>query len=75
MRTIRLLLCALCLVLVGCSEQKATELFETAAFEENQGNVPHAKQLYEELVNLYPSTKVAEIAKVRLEELNGRKDP
>lgn len=75
MRTIRLLLCALCLVLVGCSEQKATELFETAAFEENQGNVPHAKQLYEELVNQYPSTKVAEIAKVRLEELNARKDP
>lgn len=75
MRTMRLLLCVLCLVLVGCSEQKATELFETAAFEENQGNVPHAKQLYEELVNQYPSTKVAEIAKVRLEELNARKDP
>ena len=75
MRTARLLLCALCLVFVGCSEQKATELFETAAFEENRGNLPHAKQLYEELVNLYPSTKVAEIAKARLEDLNSRKEP
>lgn len=67
-----LLLCVLCLVLVGCSEQKATELFETAAFEENQGNIPHAKQLYEELVNLYPSTKMAEIARARLEDLESR---
>ena len=75
MRTAQLLLCALCLVLVGCSEQKATELFETAAFEENQGNVPHAKQLYEELVNLYPSTKVAEIARARLEDLKIREQP
>jgi TolA-binding protein len=72
MKTARLLLCALCLVLAGCSEQKATELFETAAFEENQGNIPHAKQLYEELVNLYPSTKVAESARARLEDLESR---
>ena len=75
MKTARLLLCALCLVLVGCSEQKATELFETAAFEENQGNLPHAKQLYEELVNLYPSTKVAEIARARLDDLKTREQP
>ncbi|MDH4301621.1 MAG: hypothetical protein OEV51_06045 [Nitrospira sp.] len=68
----RLLLCALCLVVLGCSDQKAAELFETAAFEENQGNIPHAKQLYEELVNLYPSTKVAEIARSRLEDLRNR---
>jgi TolA-binding protein len=50
-------------------------LFETAAFEENQGNVPHAKQLYEELVNRYPSTKVAEIARARLEDLKTREQP
>ncbi len=68
----RLLLCALCLVVLGCSDQKAAELFETAAFEENQGNIPHAKQLYEELMNLYPSTKVAEIARSRLEDLKNR---
>jgi hypothetical protein len=73
MMTARLVLCALCLMLYGCSDQKAKELFETAAFEENQGNVPHAKQLYQELVNLYPSTKVAEIARARLADLDSRK--
>ena len=74
MITARLVLCTLCLVLLGCSESsKAKELFETAAFEENQGNLPHAKQLYQELVNLYPSTKVAEIARARLADLESRK--
>ena len=51
----------------------ALDRAETAAFEENQGNVPHAKQLYQELVNLYPSTKVAEIARARLTDLESRK--
>lgn len=70
----RLVLCALCLMLLGCSDSsKAKELFETAVFEENQGNLPHAKQLYQELVNLYPSTKVAEIAQARLADLDSRK--
>lgn len=69
----RLVLCALCLMLVACSDQKAKELFETAAFEESQGNMPHAKQLYQELVNLYPSTKVAEIARARLADLDNSK--
>lgn len=70
----RLVLCAFCVMLLACSDNsKAKELFETAAFEENQGNLPHAKQLYQELVNLYPSTKVAEIARARLEDLESRK--
>ncbi|MDF0650736.1 MAG: hypothetical protein P0121_04590 [Nitrospira sp.] len=69
----RLVFSVLCLVLLGCSDQKAKDLFETAAFEENQGNLPHAKQLYQELVNLYPSTKVAEIARARLADLDSRK--
>lgn len=73
MLTARLVLCVLCLLLLGCSDQKAKELFETAAFEESQGNMPHAKQLYQELVNLYPSTKVAEIARARLADLDSRK--
>ncbi len=72
MMTARLVLCALCFLLLGCSEQKASDLFETAAFEENQGNLPHAKQLYQELVNLYPSTKMAEIARARLNEMDSR---
>lgn len=73
MITGRLVLCVFCLMALGCADQNAKELFETAAFEENQGNVPHAKELYQELVNLYPSTKVAEIARARLVELDSRK--
>jgi TolA-binding protein len=57
------------LLLLGCSD-KAKELFETAAFEENQGNVPHAKELYEELVRSYPSSKEAELARTHLTDLN-----
>ena len=71
----RLLLCALCLVVLGCSEQKAAELFEIAAFEDSQGNFSHAKELYEELVKNYPSAKVSEIARVRLEDLDSKKLP
>jgi len=55
-------------LLLGCSD-KAKELFETAAFEENQGNIPHAKELYEELVRSYPSSKEAELARAHLADL------
>ena len=72
MITARLGLCALCFDAARLLRPEAKELFETAAFEENQGNVPHAKQLYQELVNLYPSTKVAEIARSRLTDLGSR---
>lgn len=74
MMTARLALCAFCLMLLGCSDSsKAKDLFETAAFEENQNNLSHAKELYEELVRLYPSTKEAEIGRARLADLNNRK--
>ena len=72
MTTARLVLCALCLTLLSCSDQKAKELFETAAFEEAQSNPAHAKQLYQELVNLYPTTKEAEIARSRIADLDSR---
>ena len=52
----------------GCGD-KAKELLETAEFEERQQNVPHAKQLYEELVRLYPSSAQAETARARLDLL------
>lgn len=68
----RSIFCALgLLLLLGCSD-KAKDLFETAVFEENQNNVPHAKQLYEELVSRYPSSKEAELAKARLADLKER---
>jgi TolA-binding protein len=60
----------LSLLVSGCSGDKANELLETAQFEERQMNVSHAKQLYEEVIRLYPSSPQAETAKQRLAKLN-----
>lgn len=60
----------LSLLVSGCSGDKAKELLETAQFEERQMNVSHAKQLYEEVIRLYPSSPQAETAKQRLAKLN-----
>jgi hypothetical protein len=65
-----LLLTILTLVLWGCTGDKPKEMLETAEFEERQMNLPHAKQLYEDLVRLYPSTREADIARSRLSVLN-----
>ena len=59
-----------CVVLAACSGDKPKELIETAEFEERQHNVAHAKQLYEELVRVYPDSKQAETARTRLVSLN-----
>jgi TolA-binding protein len=61
---------ALCVVLAACSGDKPKELLETAELEERQHNVVHAKQLYEDLVQLYPSSPQAETARKRLVSLN-----
>jgi TolA-binding protein len=45
-------------------------MLKTAEFEERQQNVAHAKQIYEELVRLYPSSGQAEFARARLDTLN-----
>ena len=55
-----------CLVMASCSGDKPKELLETAELEERQHNVVHAKQLYEDLIRLYPSSPQAEIARARL---------
>ena len=60
----------LLLLLSSCSGDKAKELLETAQFEERQMNVPHAKQLYEEVIRLYPSSPQAQTARERLAKLN-----
>jgi len=60
----------LCVVLAACSGDKPKELLETAELEERQHNVIHAKQLYEDLVHLYPSSPQAETARKRLASLN-----
>jgi TolA-binding protein len=60
----------LVLLLGGCTGDKAKELLETAEFEERQMNVPHAKQLYEEVLRRYPSSPQAQTARERLAKLN-----
>ena len=71
MMTARLIFCALCcMLLLGCSGDKAKELLETAELEDQQNNAAHAKQLYEDLVRLYPSSPEAEFARARLDTLN-----
>ena len=60
-----------CVALAACSSKdKVEELLKTAELEERQQNVAHAKQLYEELVRLYPSSPQAEFARTRLDKLN-----
>ena len=59
-----------CVVLAACSGDKPKELLETAELEDRQHNVAHAKQLYEDLVRLYPSSPQAEFARARLTSLN-----
>jgi TolA-binding protein len=60
-----------CVTLAACSGgNKAEEMLKTAEFEERQQNIAHAKQLYEDLVRLYPSSGQAEFARARLDKLN-----
>jgi hypothetical protein len=70
MNTARLILSALCcMLLLSCSGDKAKELLETAEFEERQMNLPHAKQLYEDVIRLYPTSKEAATAQAHLAAL------
>ena len=62
-------LAILVLAVTACSGDKAKELLETAEFEERQHNDAHAKQLYEDIVRLYPDSKAAVTARARLDEL------
>lgn len=63
------ILLSFALFLAGCPGNKAKDLLETAELEERQMNVVHAKQLYEEVIRLYPESKEAESARARLAAL------
>ena len=65
----RVLVLLLGLVLTACGD-KPKELLETAELEERQHNLAHAKELYEDLVRLYPTSPQAEIARARLTSLS-----
>lgn len=70
MKIPHLMLCVLfSTLLLACSGDKAQELLDTAQLEEQQHNLPHAKQLYDDVIRLYPSSKQAEIARTRLAQL------
>lgn len=58
------------LLITACSGDKAKELLETAELEERQMNLPHAKQLYEDVIRLYPTSKEADTARARLTKLD-----
>lgn len=62
---------ALIFLWTACSnpEGKSRELYETAQFEEEQHNIEHAKQLYEEILQKYPESALVSKAKERLEAL------
>jgi len=59
---------ALAAVLLGCGGG-AEELLDTARLEETQHNLPHARELYEEVVRRYPGTPQAKTAETRLRAL------
>jgi hypothetical protein len=72
----RLLLLSAMLVMLtmsGCAGDKGKELLETAQFEEKQHNLPHATQLYEEIVRKYPDSDAAKKAEERLTALKAVK--
>lgn len=60
----------LCVALAACTGDKPKELLETAELEERQHNESHAKQLYEDVIRLYPDSKQAETARAHLAALN-----
>ncbi len=64
----RLLVGGLLLALVACSDQ-AKDLYETAQFEELQGNKPHAVELYRQIVTDHPDSPAAAHARERLAAL------
>jgi outer membrane protein assembly factor BamD (BamD/ComL family) len=60
-------------VLAGCSGEKGKELFETAQFEEKQGNREHATKLYQEIAKKHAGSELAKKAEARLFELGKAK--
>ena len=55
---------------LGCTGG-AKELLETAQLEETQRNLPHARELYQEVLRRYPNSSEAATAAARLQALGG----
>jgi outer membrane protein assembly factor BamD (BamD/ComL family) len=56
-------------IIAGCAGDKGKELYETAQFEEKQGNREHALKLYQEIVQKHAGSELAKKAEGRLAEL------
>lgn len=63
------------LLITGCvsGDRKATELLDTARFEEKQHNLEHAARLYDEIIKNYPGTPAAKEATARRAVLGAAK--
>lgn len=59
-------------LLIGCGEDPQ-QLLETARFEEQQNNLLHAQELYEQIIRDHPDSPQSQTAKERMAEL--RKAP
>ncbi len=57
------------IVLGACGGEGPESLYGTAQFEETQTNFEHARQLYNQIIENYPDSEVAQKAKGRLEVL------
>jgi hypothetical protein len=55
-------------LLLGCGGG-ARELLDTAQLEETQNNLPHARELYTEIVRKYPDSPEAATARARLDAI------
>ena len=56
-------------VILGCSDNGAQQLFDTAKLEELQDNRAHATKLYQGIIEKYPESEYAKRAKERLSAL------
>jgi len=65
------LTCCVVVLLAGCGD-KGKDIYETAQFEEKQFNKAHATKLYRQIVEQYPDSSYAGLAKTRLTELGKR---
>lgn len=73
MKSLRVGICALgFLLLLGCPSSEPAVLFENAHYEESVMNWAHAKEIYQDIVTRFPSSKEAELARLRLESLKDK---
>lgn len=73
MKSLQVLFCAMSLLLLaGCPGDDAALLFENAHYEESVMNWAHAKEIYQDIVTRYPSSKEAALARIRLEDLKNQ---